>query len=64
MFTGIDNPLTASQIRDLLRCADQSQAHGNIERARWYRVWATTGKQVGDKPAAMPKGAIYNGPVS
>lgn len=35
---------------DLLRCADQAQAHGKLSTAEWYRAYAHHGRPIGDKP--------------
>jgi hypothetical protein len=50
--------MTAEQKQSLLLSAAQADAHGHTERARWYRVWAETGVQVGDKPEGFPRGSL------
>jgi len=56
--------MTGEQKRELLRCADQADAHGHIEVARWYRCWAETGEQIGPKPDHFDRDTIYSGPIS
>ena len=56
--------MTTEQQRELIRAADQAEAHGHVEVARWYRIWAETGRRVGEKPDHFELGTIYNGPES
>lgn len=56
--------MTKSEKESLLLSAAMADAHGHVERARWYRIWAETGRKVGEKPDAMPVGRIPNGPES
>lgn len=50
--------MTTDEKRRLLLSAAQADAHGHIERARWYRVWAHTGVKVGEKPEAVPRNLL------
>jgi hypothetical protein len=50
--------MTTERKQQLLLSADQADAHGHVERARWYRVWAEAGAPVGEKPEAVPRGLL------
>lgn len=50
--------MTIEQKQQLLLSASQADAHGHVERARWYRVWAETGVKVGEKPELHYRGSL------
>lgn len=53
--------MTREQRDELMRIADQADAHGRREVAQWYRCWASTGRQIGPKPQTEPRKLMGEG---